>query len=185
MDHLGTGHRPVQNHSARFPALHDVCQYRGIFQAGELTFWWVLPLASIFLSGSGIALGAFFFRQRLPAQKNLLALTGFQNATYLVLPMGMALFPKEFVRFALYDFLFVIGFNLLLWSLGKFLATEQNTAIIGWRDFLTPPAVGNILLVRSYGGDEEKIGALMLLSYMACILTMPAWLALFDMWILR
>ena len=43
------------------------------------------------------------------------------------------------------------------------------------------PAAGIILQVRSYGGDEQKIGALMLLSYMICTLTLPLWVAVWDM----
>ena len=37
----------------------------------------------------------------------------------LVLPVGLAIFPEQFDRFALYCFLFILGFNAVLWSVGK------------------------------------------------------------------
>jgi predicted permease len=43
------------------------------------------------------------------------------------------------------------------------------------------PAVGIILQVRAYGGDEAKIGPLMLIAYLACGFTMPFWLAIWEL----
>jgi len=42
------------------------------------------------------------------------------------------------------------------------------------------PATGLILQVRNYGGDEQKISSLMLLSYIACVFTMPLWMAVWE-----
>jgi predicted permease len=42
----------------------------------------------------------------------------------------------------------------------------------------SPPATGLILQVRNYGGDEQKISSLMLISYILCVVTLPFWLAL-------
>ncbi len=42
------------------------------------------------------------------------------------------------------------------------------------------PAVGIILQIRTYGGDEQKVGSLMLVSYAACVATLPAWLAAWE-----
>jgi len=43
-----------------------------------------------------------------------------------------------------------------------------------------PPATGLILLVRNYGGDEQKISSLMLVNYFLCVITLPFWLALWH-----
>jgi predicted permease len=43
------------------------------------------------------------------------------------------------------------------------------------------PAVGLILQVRAYGGDEQKVGTVMLVSYLACIISLPVWLAVWEM----
>lgn len=42
------------------------------------------------------------------------------------------------------------------------------------------PATGLILQVRHYGGDEERISSLMMLSYLACLLLMPLWIAVWN-----
>jgi len=247
----------------------------------KLPYWWTLPLAAVAMAVAGLALGAALFARELPAKRNMLALASMQNAGYLVLPVGLALFPKEFDRFALYCFLFILGNSLVLWSVGKFLATRGRSEMPVWRALLTPPLVANvaaialalsggkalvpevlqrgvhllgtaavpvatfilgavlgsipfrlrailpdaarvvlvklvllpllttavlawtglgrtnpllasffliqaaaapavaiILQVRRYGGDEEKIGGVMLIAYAGCLLALPFWLAL-------
>ena len=42
------------------------------------------------------------------------------------------------------------------------------------------PATAFILQVRHYGGDEQKIGSLMLISYICCALALPFWLAVWH-----
>jgi hypothetical protein len=213
----------------------------------------------------------------------MLVLCSMQNAGYLVLPVGLAVFPEQFDRFALYCFLFILGFNAVLWSLGKALVSGRPDRN-GWRSLVTPPLVANlaaltlalsglrsviptvvldavdlvgqaavpvativlgavlgsvafkvrahlwdagrvvavklgilplltvlavhaagleavdpllarflvleaasapaagiILQVRSYGGDEQKVGTLMLVCYAACLITMPFWLAVWEL----
>lgn len=39
------------------------------------------------------------------------------------------------------------------------------------------PATAIILQVKHYGGKEQQIGSILLLSYVACIITIPLWLA--------
>ncbi len=247
----------------------------------KLPYWWVLPLAAVAMAGAGLALGAALFARELPAKRNMLSLASLQNAGYLVLPVGLALFPKEFDRFALYCFLFILGNSPVLWSVGKLLTTRGRPGVPMWRAMLTPPLVANvaaialalsggkalvpdvlqrgvhllgtaavpvatfilgavlgsipfrprailpdavrvivvklmllplltaavlawiglgrtnpllatffiiqaaaapavatILQVRRYGGDEEKIGGVMLVAYVGCLLALPFWIAL-------
>ena len=244
--------------------------------------WWSLPLAGVAMAAVGLAVAALAFWRELPAKTNMLAVASMQNAGYLVLPVGLALYPADFDRFALYCFLFILGFNAVLWSVGKALATG-NARAGGWKGLITPPlvanlaatslalagasrrvptvvlegielvgqaavpaatvvlgavlgsvafrlrphlwdasrvlviklgllplltviavralgleqvdpllarffvleaasapAVGIILQVRTYGGDEQKVGSLMLVAYAACVVTLPAWLAAWE-----
>ena len=46
---------------------------------------------------------------------------------------------------------------------------------------LRPPPSVSILQVRAYGGDEQKVGTVMLLSYILCVFSMPVWLAVWEM----
>ncbi|HQL30245.1 MAG TPA: AEC family transporter [Thermoanaerobaculales bacterium] len=244
--------------------------------------WWAMPLAGILMAAVGLAVAALAFSRELPAKSDMLAVASMQNAGYLVLPVGLALYPADFDRFALYCFLFILGFNAVLWSVGKALSTGSVRAG-GWKGLITPPlvanlaatvlalfgagrllpnvvvdgielvgqaavpsatvvlgavlgsvafqlrphlwdasralaiklgilplltvvavrtlgleqadpllarffvleaasapAVGIILQVRTYGGDEKKVGSVMLVAYAACVLTLPAWLAAWE-----
>jgi predicted permease len=240
-------------------------------------------MVAVVMPAAGLAAGAVLFYRELPGKKNMLAIASMQNAGYLVLPVGLALYPDQFDRFALYCFLFILGFNAVLWSVGKKLVTDDSGSN-GWRGLVTPPLVANlsalvlalsdlqraippvlldavdlvgqaavpvatvvlgavlggvsfrlrpylwdairvlavklmllpfltvlavravgleavdpllarflvleaaaapaagiILQVRSYGGDEQKVGSLMLVCYAASLITMPFWLAVWEM----
>jgi predicted permease len=248
-----------------------------------LPYWWIIPLVAAAMPAVGLALAALVLARELPAKRNLLPLASMQNAGYLVLPVGLKLFPDQFDTFALYCFLFILGFNPILWSVGKLLTTSDRGSETGWHGLLTPPllanvaaiacvlsgatrlipetllgavdllgraavpvatfilgavlgsislrlrpyvsdalrtltiklgvmplltilvvlaidlqssnellarffvieaaaapAAGIILMVRSYGGDEQKIGSLMLLSYIVCTLSLPLWVAVWE-----
>jgi predicted permease len=253
-------------------------------EPGAMPMWWVIPLSAVAMPAVGLALGALAFMRELPAKRNLLPLASMQNAGYLVLPVGLVLFPDRFDTFALYCFLFILGFNPVLWSVGKLLTTSGGRSTTGWKGLLTPPllanvaavamvlagadglirgpvlgavelvgkaavpvatlvlgavlgsvslrwranlwdglrtivvklvalpaltiavlimldlgssnpllarffvveaaaapAAGLILQVRTYGGDESKIGTLMVLSYLACAVALPAWVAAWEL----
>lgn len=246
--------------------------------------WWALPLLGVGMALIGTGLGALALIDRLPAKRNLVPLAGMQNAGYLVLPIGLVLYPDRFDNFALYVFLFILGYNPVLWSLGKVLVTGDRGQRPGWRDVVTPPlianlvaiafalcggrailprpvfaaidlvgsaavpvatlvlgavlggvgvrlrhhfadaartlavkllalpaltililhltrlhavnpllaeflvieaaaapAVGLILQVRTYGGNDREVGSVMVLSYAVCTLTLPAWVAVWSM----
>lgn len=117
------------------------------FDPHSLSIWWVLPVAGIVIVGCGLVLGFVFFLKELPEKKNMLALTSIPNAVYLSLPLGQALFPDQFEKFAAYTFLYFLGVNPLLWSIGKYLATSGKGEKISLRSMITPPFVANILAV--------------------------------------
>ncbi|MCP4900496.1 MAG: permease [bacterium] len=249
-----------------------------------LPFWWVIPLVAILMTTVGLLLGALGFIRELDRKRDMLPLASMQNAGYLVLPIGLALAPAEFDQFALYCFLFILGYNPVLWSVGTYLVGGRGKGHETWRAFLTPPflanliaiglvvtkahavipapalagiklmgqaavpvatlvlggvlgsvpirvrsylwdavrvigiklvllplvtivtvslldlhtshpvlarflvieaaaapAVGLILQVKTYGGNEQKVGSLMLLSYIACIFTLPFWIAIWEL----
>jgi predicted permease len=246
--------------------------------------WWALPLAGIAIALLGTGLGAIAFMGQLPEKKDMLPVAGMQNAGYLVLPIGVALYPDRFDIFAVYVFLFILGFNPVLWSFGKLLVTGNSGKPPKVRDLLTPPllanivgigaatagvgrflpapvfdaidlvgsaavpvatvvlgsvlggisvrfrshlgdavraiavkfvllpmivvvslqavrlhatnpllaeffviqaasapAVGLVLMVRTYGGNEQRVGTVMFLSYAACTLALPAWVAVWRL----
>ncbi|MHC4883635.1 MAG: AEC family transporter [Planctomycetota bacterium] len=118
----------------------------GKFDPSALPFWWMLPLASMAMIGSGVGLGYLFFWRERTTKKDFIALSSFHNAGYLVLPLGKILFPDQWDEFALYCFLFILGVSPLLWSVGKVLISSGDAAEKGnWRQMITPPLIANLL----------------------------------------
>jgi hypothetical protein len=80
------------------------------------------------------------------------------------------------VKFALLPALVVAGLAVVGAEasnplLARFLVLEAAAA----------PAAGLILQVRAYGGDEDRVGGVMLMCYAACLLTLPGWLAVWEL----
>ncbi len=255
------------------------------FDPQQLSYWWLLPILGVGMSFLGLLLAGTIFFPNPSKHKNLLAVASMQNAGYLVLPIGKMLYPDNFTAFSLLTFLFILGYNPILWTLGKHLVTSTETqdtsfdfkriitppavaniislllVLSGWQhifpnmlvdsvdflgqaaipvatfvlgatlgnisfkklpslaeiikvlsvkylllpavvlyvlwlfdigktapllsDFLiiqaaAAPATGLILQVRAYGGDRQKVGAMMLIAYIFCLLALPFWIALWH-----
>lgn len=117
------------------------------FNPSEMQFWWLIPVIAVVMIFFGTGAGALLFIKELPAKKNMLPLSGMQNAGYLVLPLGKVLYPDQFDLFALYCFLFILGVNPLLWSVGKVLSTSQDSSSFSFKGLITPPLIANIVAI--------------------------------------
>lgn len=116
------------------------------FDPVAMPFWWLLPILGIGLSLLGLLLAFPVFLPNFRKHMNLSAVASMQNAGYLVLPVGKVIYPEQFDEFAAITFLFILGYNPLLWTLGKYLVTSGSADNkITLRSFITPPAVANIL----------------------------------------
>ena len=107
--------------------------------------WWVLPLVGIGLILVGILFAVLFFLRDLTDKRSLLPIASMQNAGYLALPLGQAIYPEQFDLYALYTFLIIMGLNPILWSVGKFLSTGGQLLEFSWKQFITPPFIANLL----------------------------------------
>jgi predicted permease len=115
------------------------------FKPQELPQWWLLPLVGIVMSLIGVGISVLFFADNLKKHRNMIAVASMQNAGYLVLPIGQVVYPEQFKEFALITFLFILGYNPLLWTLGKHLATATHEKVkINFKMLISPPAVTNI-----------------------------------------
>ncbi len=117
------------------------------FNPSELPYWWILPIIGILMSTIGFLFAVGVFAVDFKKHKNLTALASMQNAGYLVLPIGQVIYPDHFGEFALITFLFILGYNPLLWTLGKYLSTSSSESNVKFKytDLITPPAVANII----------------------------------------
>ena len=111
----------------------------------KFPLWWVLPLVGIGLIAVGILFAMLFFIGDLSSKKSILPIASMQNAGYLALPLGQAIYPEHFDLYALYTFLIIMGLNPILWSVGKFLSTGGQVLEFSWKQFITPPFIANLL----------------------------------------
>jgi malate permease and related proteins len=118
------------------------------FKPGETVGWWILPLLGMAMPLLGLSFSYLVFWKRPSSGKNILAVASFPNAAYLVLPIGQLVFPEQFDEFALFCFLFVMGYNPVLWSVGKFFSTQTGeNYTYHWKEFITPPLIANLSAV--------------------------------------
>jgi predicted permease len=130
----------------------------GSFRTEAYPLWWIAPIAGLVMSLSGIAIAALLFRKQLPDNKNLLPLAGMQNSGFLVLSVGAVLFADNFTPFANQVFLFLIGIDLVLWSLGKYLVTSGSGRRFRIRDSLTPPLITILIcMILVFSGVADLI----------------------------
>lgn len=114
------------------------------FNKTLLPLWWALPIIGALFSIISISVSSLFFIKKISDKKPLLAISGIQNAGYLILPFGIFLFPKSQDEFISYLIMFIIGFDIVLWSLGKYLITDNHSSKkISIKDFISPPLVAS------------------------------------------
>jgi len=113
------------------------------FQPDSIPGWWVLPLASVATVLIGLGMGALLYGARAGEKLDLLPVAAMHNANFLILPLGPILFPEQTGRFALYIFLYILGHNVMLWSLGSALISRSSN-LLDWRKLVTPPFIANV-----------------------------------------
>ena len=109
--------------------------------------WWYFPVLGILYCICGMGLGFVFDRIFLKSRspKEFMCAAGVQNCGYL--PMNLIYFSfagalKD--RLLIYTFLFMTGFNVLVWSiLPQFLKKDENKEY-RLAPFFTPPTIGII-----------------------------------------
>ncbi len=111
--------------------------------------WWILPLLGAGMTLAGLGIAYLLYLPDWQKGKNMLPLSSMQNAAYLVLPVVQILYPDKFPVFALFVFLYIIGVNPLMWSIGKALVTsgQGDNVRFKWLDFVSPPLVVNIIAI--------------------------------------
>jgi hypothetical protein len=123
--------------------------------------WWIFPILSISLTALGFAIGSFFsWSVKTPDEKmQFFSLIGFQNCGYLPLPLIAALLPPaEASQMFIYTFLFMAGFNLLVFSVGVCMLTTDKTKRLEWGNFFNPPVVATLLgLLFVFLGVQNSI----------------------------
>lgn len=134
------------------------------FQPERFSNWWVFPLL-----GFGMTLGGFFLASTVllvtpgfKSKREFKALVAFQNSGYMPLTILAAFPPSEAIaQLNVYILIFLIGFDILLWTLGVWLLTSEKKGCCDWKKLLNPPMLATIaaliLMFTHVGGHIPQV----------------------------
>lgn len=139
----------------------------------EYPNWWFFPIASLVINFFGFILGFLFvkFDKSITKPRDFISLTTFQNSGYLVLGLVGALFSgKELDQMLIYIFLFLLGFNLLIWSFGVwFLVKKDKSQLFEYELLFSPTVIAIILALILVFFKVDKFIPTFILKPMATI----------------
>jgi hypothetical protein len=124
------------------------CQLIKDFSFNLYPDWWIFPLISIAITLLGLLAGSLFLGFIKGEQEKLqfLSLTAFQNSGYLPLALVAALLsPEKTGEMFIYLFLFLMGFNLVMFSLGVHILNFHKQRKIKIQSLFSAPVVATIL----------------------------------------
>lgn len=110
--------------------------------------WWIFPLASLLITAFGLVVGLLFsgFIRSKERRVQFLSLVTFQNSGYLPLALIGAFLPKDKAGIMfIYLFLFLLGFNLVMWSAGVYMLTSSQVRKFELGSLFSPPVIAAIL----------------------------------------
>ena len=125
------------------------CQLVKDFSFSLYPDWWIFPLLSILITIAGLLVGYLFLGFiRGPQHKmQFLSLVTFQNSGYLPLALVAALLPKDKMdTMFIYLFLFLLGFNLVMWSFGVYMLSFHERKKFELGSLFSPPVVALYLV---------------------------------------
>lgn len=124
------------------------CQLLKDFSFSLYPDWWIFPLISLLITLVGLIAGALFivFVKGGEQKKQFLSLVAFQNSGYLPIALVIALLPKDKSNILLvYLFLFLLGFNLIIWSAGVHLMAFHREKRFELGSLFSPPVLATLI----------------------------------------
>jgi hypothetical protein len=129
-----------------FPAL-IITQLLANFSFSLYPNWWIFPLISLAITLVSLVLGVILLK--LVKLKNnklqFLSLVSFQNSGYLPLALAAAMFTgTQLSNIFIYIFLFLLGFDLVAWSLGIYMLTYEKETRFKLQHIFSPPVIASL-----------------------------------------
>lgn len=129
-----------------FPAL-IISKTTEHFSFSEYRYWWFFPVCAAVFSIAGMLLGYVIsgFLRGFRSRKEFMCVCGFQNCGYL--PMNLILFAFSGAvadKLLVFMFLFILAFNLLMWSLVPLFLAGRLIKDFKLSLLLTPPVIATI-----------------------------------------
>lgn len=149
--------------------------------------WIFLSLSLLIFVIGGILGYVFSFNKDYGFKREFVSMVGFQNCGYL--PMNLTLFllpPHHREEFLVYIFLYVLGFNIILWSVGSFFIFKKKGDNFQYKSLFTPPVMSAVLaLILVYTNIYHCIPSLILeplkmigeISFVLSMIILGCWLA--------
>jgi len=108
---------------------------------------WIFIGLSLAIFLVGYILGFIIsFRQKHLFKKEIISLVSFQNAGYLSMNVALFLFsPVIREKFLVYIFLNLLGFNIIMWSVGSFFIFKKKGEKFELKSFFSPPIAGTVI----------------------------------------
>ncbi|MDD5432230.1 MAG: AEC family transporter [Candidatus Omnitrophica bacterium] len=110
--------------------------------------WWIFPLISVVITIIGLLVGFIFigFIKGLQRRLQFLSLSAFQNSGYLPLVLIAALLPNEQAGpIYIYLFLFLLGFNLVMFSAGVYMLLLHEKKKFELSSIFSAPVVATLI----------------------------------------
>jgi len=124
------------------------CQLIRDFSFASYPNWWIFPLISIVITIAGLIVGVVFAGFIPGSQHKLqfLSLVAFQNSGYLTLALVAAFLPADKLgSMFIYIFLFLLGFNLAMFSLGVYILCFTKAKKFEWVSLFNPPVIATLI----------------------------------------
>ncbi len=124
------------------------CQLIKDFSFTLYSNWWIFPLISIAITIAGLIIGfvSMGFIKGHQHKLQFLSLVAFQNSGYLVLALVAALLPADKLNsMFIYIFLFLLGFNLVIWSLGVYILSFSRAKKFELGSLFSPPVIATLV----------------------------------------
>lgn len=108
---------------------------------------WIFAALSVGIFAAGYILGfAGSFWRGHKFKREFASMVSFQNAGYLPINIAFFLFPPGVrEKFLVYTFLNLLGFNIIMWSVGSFFIFKKKGERFRLKSIFTPPITGTII----------------------------------------
>lgn len=109
--------------------------------------WWLFPILSLLITLVGFLLGVLFIKLKkdISPRREFVSLIAFQNSGYLPLPLIATILPeyRQGTMFV-YLFLFLVGFNLVMWSVGVWFLSRHSKDNFKIASIFSPPVIATL-----------------------------------------
>ncbi len=124
------------------------CRLLSDFSFSLFPDWWIYPVASLVITSAGLLAGFSLsgFIKGAQEKTQFVSLIAFQNSGYLPLVLAASLLSADKASpMFIYLFLFLVAFNLVMFSAGVYFLTFSKGKKFDWWSLLNPPVAATLI----------------------------------------